>query len=140
MILQYRFNSAVLRSLLYVTRFHSFFCFPITVCGGKVPLRQMPNPAAFGRSDKHRKEQHLLHKQNTHLAAAQLKKGCKCSAHSYTWYAFSDGCTDTSPCLSFSSLQFMTFYKPMGNMVCFNNFSNYSPLFCSSSQENPLKS
>lgn len=142
MILQYRFNSAVLRSLLYVIDFILFFFislfFPITVCCGNVHLRQMPNPAPCGRSDKHRKEQHLLHKQNTHLAAAQMKKGCKCSAH--TWYAFSDECTDTSPCLSFSSLQFMTFYKPMGNMVCFNNFSNYSPLFCPSSQKNPLKS
>lgn len=47
---------------------------------------------------------------------------------------------DTSPCLSLFSLQFMIFYKPMGNTVCFNNFPNYSPLFCLSSQENPLKS
>lgn len=49
-------------------------------------------------------------KHNTHLAAAQLEKGCKCSAESYTQYALSEEYTEMSPCLSFSSLQFMTFY------------------------------
>lgn len=45
----------------------------------------------------------------------------------HTQYAFSEECTDTSPCLSFSSLQFMTFNKSLGNAVCFNN--NYSNIF-----------
>lgn len=127
MILRYRFNLAVSRSLPCKNRFCSIF--QRDVYYGKVHLRQMPNPAAYGRSDTHKMEQYLPCKQNTHLAAAQLEKGCKCSAEAYTRYAFSGECTDSSPCLSFSSLQFMTFYKPMGNTVCFNNYSNSSPLF-----------
>lgn len=97
------FYSAVLRSLLYgymgldLTLFFS----PRTVCCAKMHLRQMPNPATHGRSDKHRKEEYLLHVQNTHLAAAQLKKECKCSAHSYIWYAFSDECRHQSLSLTF---------------------------------------
>lgn len=84
MILRYGFNLAVSRSLLYEIRFCSVF--QRAVYYGKVHLRQMPNPAAYGRSDTHKMEQYLPHKQNTHLAAAQLEKGYICSAESYTWY------------------------------------------------------
>lgn len=78
MILRYRFNLAVSRSLPYENRFHSIFQRPVYY--GKVHLRQMPNPAAYGRSDTHKTEQYLSCKQNTHLAASQLEKGCKRSA------------------------------------------------------------
>lgn len=64
---------------------------------GKVHLRQMPKPAAYGRSDTHKMDQYLPRKQNTHLGATQLEKGCKCSTGSYTQCAFSGKHTDISP-------------------------------------------
>lgn len=68
-------------------------------------------------------------KQNTHLAAPQLEKGCKCSAESYTlsMHSVRNVQTPAPLILSFSSLQFMTFNKSLGNAVCFNN--NYSNIF-----------
>lgn len=46
----------------------------------KVNLRQMENLAAYGRCNPHKMEQYLP------CTEAQLEKGCKCLAESYSWY------------------------------------------------------